>query len=223
MLYRLAALSLVALAACATAGSADEPDASAPLPVDALAPDAAPMPVTLSQNNALNIVDGNSASCSVTTTSVTRENSYYRKFLLSDSGVAGQLTATRLSFGVETASAQNVDVRLHTLSGTFDVANLTQLHSQTVAVPAVGAGGQIIDVALTSPVIVPAGSTLVAEVHVPDGEATGATFFIGSNTAGETGASYIRASTCGIDAPSTMASQGFAQVHIVLTVSGTAP
>jgi hypothetical protein len=238
---RVVAVLVIALGACATAGGAGgdddtgdddgtltpdarAPDASENVPIDAEVPDAAPMAVTLSQSNSLNIVDGNSPACIVTATGVTRENSYYRLFSLADYGVTGPFTAKTVSFGIEESTAQTVEVKLYTLSGAFQIANLTPLHTQSFAVPAVTAGAaQTTNVTLTTPVAVPAGAQLVVEVHVLDGQATNAIFFIGSNTAGESGASYIRATTCSINEPATMASQGFAQVHVVLTVSGTTP
>ena len=57
---------------------------------------------------------------------------------------------------------------------------------------------------LSVPIVanVPAGtSELVMEVFTPNGQATGNFFFIGSNTAAETGPSYLSAADCGIATP----------------------
>jgi len=251
MQSRLLVLSLLGVTACATAGGgtggdddtpADDdgtvtPDANPqqppdaePIGIDAGVPDAMPidaappMPVTLTQNNAMNLVDGNSVACSDQLTLVTAENSYYRVFKLVDEGVTGQFTAKTLQFGIEMSTAQTVEVKLYTLSGTFTVGHLTPLSTQNVAIPAVAQGAPALqNVTLTSPVVVAPGSQLVAEVHILDGAATSAKFFIGSNTAGESGASYLRAPECGASEPATMASLSHPTVHMVLTVSGTTP
>jgi hypothetical protein len=197
------------------------PDAM-PAPPDAEPPpDAGPNAVTLSQNNATNLVAGNSAACG--NANGTSENSYYRVFDLPAMGVTGQFTAQSVTFGIETATAHNTEVKLYRLNGTFTLANLTALYTQPAAVPAVADGSpQSMTVTLASPVVVPAGSKLVVEIHSPNLQ-IGGDFYIGSNTAGETGASYIRAPVCSITEPQTMAQQGFPGVHIVLTVAGTTP
>jgi hypothetical protein len=46
-------------------------------------------------------------------------------------------------------------------------------------------------------------------------------FFIGSNTAPETGPSYLSAADCGIANPTTTAAIGFPNMHIVFNVNGT--
>jgi len=249
MQSRLLVLSLLGVTACATAGGgtggddtpADDdgttkPDANPqqppdaePIGIDAAVPDAMPidaappMPVTLTQNTATNVVSGNSAACLAGQFSnVTKENSYYRVFSLNDEGVTGQFTAKTVQFGIEHSTAQNVEVKLYTLNGTFTVGHLTPLSTQSVAVAA-STSPQTQNVTLTSPVVVPAGSLVVAEVHVFDGVPTNAEFFIGSNTAGEQEASYIRAPFCNINEPSSTNWPTGSSVHIVLTVSGTTP
>lgn len=238
---RLSALALVLVAACATAGGDDvpiDPDADRPdgdptrpdapaidaAPPDANPIDAAPMAVTLSQStNVTTIVDGNSAACNQG--NLTRENSYYRAFPLAGSGISGQFTATRVDVGIEQADSltgsQAIQVRLHTLTGTMEAGTMTLLHGQNVTVA--DQVLSVLPVTLTSPVVVPAGSTLVVEVFVPDGLAAENVFFIGSNALGQTADPYIKAATCDIPTPQTFASLAFPQTHVVLTVSGTTP
>ncbi|MCU1266309.1 MAG: Peptidase domain protein [Acidobacteria bacterium] len=76
----------------------------------------------------------------------------------------------------------------------------------------------IINVPITADV--PAGSELVVEVFTPDGTATGSLIFIGSNSAPETGPSYLSAADCGISTPTTTAALGFPDMHIVMNVHG---
>jgi hypothetical protein len=167
----------------------------------------------------------NSVACSDTTTGVTRENSYYRVFRLQDFGVTTTFTATRVDVGIEEAAAgigttQAIQVRLYTLAGAFVLPNLTAIAGQTVTVQN-ASSLSVVQVPLAPVGVAPAGSTLVAEVFVPDGLAANNVFFVGSNAATETGPSYIRAPLCGATQPATFASLAQPQVHIVLTVTGT--
>lgn len=209
-------------------GAPDAAPADAAPPIDAAPPDAAmPMAVTVSQNTNATQIVGGSVACAQNPTDYTTENSYYRVFNLPQMGVTGQLTAQRVHFGIESAShssgSQTVQVRLHTLNGAFQLANLTQLHGQNVLVANTGTTPRVQEVILSSPVVVPAGSQLVAEVYVPDGTTTQTTFFIGSNNLGQSGPSYIRAPGCSVYQPATFASLNYPDVHIILTVSGTTP
>jgi hypothetical protein len=232
------AVLVLALGACATAGGggggdddvgdddgtltpdARSPDASEIVPIDAEVPDAGPTAVTLSQSTSTTVTPDNSTACG--SAGSTSENSYYRVFPLSQLGVDGQFTATSVVFGIETSTAHSVDVKLHTLSGNMRLGGLTLLRTQAVSVPAVTAGTpQNLTVTLTTPVVVPAGSTLVVEVHsVPP---SGGRFFMGSNAAGETATGWTYAPPCGDTDVITMTAAGAPNMHIVLTVSGTTP
>ena len=105
-------------------------------------------------------------------------------------------------------------------AGAFPAGVLTQIAGQTVTVNNT-ATGVVLPVTLSPPGIAPAGSTVVAEVFIPDGTAAGNIIFAGSNTDAESGPSYIRAPSCGSTQPATLASVGFPNVHMVLTVTGT--
>jgi hypothetical protein len=72
------------------------------------------------------------------------------------------------------------------------------------------------------PATVPAGSTLVFELAIPEAEAD-ELFFIGSNDLGETGPSYLRAPASGCDfiEPTEFADIGFPDVHIIMIVEGS--
>src|SRR5205085_2443449 len=78
--------------------------------------------------------------------------------------------------------------------------------------------GTILNVPITG--TAPAGSQLVVEVFTPDGTATGNLIFIGSNSAAETGPSYLSAADCGINTPTTTTAIGFPDMHIVMNVNG---
>jgi hypothetical protein len=154
-----------------------------------------------------------------------RENSYYRLFDLEDEGVDGDLDVTEVHVGIESArtaddSAQPITVRLHQVDGEFIVANMTELASTELDVEP--QTGTILDVPLTARV--DAGSQLAVEVFVPNSTVVGRLFFIGSNDAGQTAPSFIRAplGNCAIAQPTDFADvpPGFPDVHIILSVSG---
>lgn len=240
------AVVLLAVVGCATAtvsSSGDDVEVDAaridappgtidapPGTIDARIVDAPPPPIdapivqtiTLSQG-ATTITAANTVSCNAT--GLTAENSYYRAFRLSDFGVSTAFTANRIDVGIESASAgigisQTIQVKLYTVAGTFPAGVMTQIAGQIATVNDT-ATGLVLPVTLSPTGLAPAGSTVVAEVFIPDGQAVGNSIFVGSNTAAETAPSYIRAPTCGSTAPATLASVGFPAVHIVLTVTGT--
>lgn len=245
-----AAVVGLALAACATGNSGgddsmgddvvepdapvnpDDPDArdddldAAPPDIDAM-----PMAMTLTQSTSTTITSPNTLVCasSIGTPPVTQytlENHFYRAFRLMDHGISGQFTATRIDLGIEQAETvagqQTLTVKLHTAAGMFPGGALTQLHTQDVVVTDVVS--TILPITLTSPVVVPASSHLVLEVSAPAHAAVNNFFFPGSNAAGESRDSYIMASECGIATPVTYATvDGASMVHLVMTVSGTAP
>ena len=179
--------------------------------------------VNLQQTASNSIVVGNSVACN--SGGIHTDNSYYRIYDLSTLSLTGPLTLNTVSFGIEQAAApsgsQPVTVKLYTLSGTFSLANLTQVGSQTFTIP--NQSGTVFNGTLSTPVTVGPTAKLVIELFTPDGNATSSGFFIGSNTSAETGSSYIAATACGLTNPLTLAAVGFPNMHIVLNASGTLP
>lgn len=144
-------------------------------------------------------------------------------FDLSGFGITSAYTVSKISIGIEIATAgaggtQPATARIHTLSGALTLANLTQVGSvsTTVADTAVGV---VIDIPVTA--VVPAGSTMVAEFLTPDGQTAGHSLFVGSNTLGQTGPTYLWAPDCGATDPTDIATLGFPDMHMILTVTGT--
>ena len=233
MLRRVSLLALATIAGCASAtvneGDDDNVDAAridgTPGDVDA-PPGTIDAPaiqtITLAQGPTT-ITAANTVSCNAT--GITAENSYYRAFRLADHGVNSAFTANRIDVGIESATAgigtsQTIQVKLYTVAGAFPAGVLTQIAGQIATVTNTTTG-TVLPVTLSPTGLAPAGSTIVAEVFIPDGAATNNSIFIGSNTAAETGPSYIRAPDCGSTQPATLASVGFPNVHMVITVTGT--
>ncbi len=226
----LAAVAALAIAsACATAGDTPpgEPDASPRDDYDAAgpAPDAppqGPVQITISHSATQDIVQANSVSCNGGDPDFFHaENSYYRTFLLSNFGITSAFDITRVEIGIEQATgfggSQPASVNLYTVSGAFQLANLTQIGSANITV--VDQNQTVLAVPITA--TAPAGSTLAVEFLTPDGQAAQHALFIGSNTDAETAPSYLRAPTCDINEPTATANIGFPDMHIVMNVTGT--
>ncbi len=173
--------------------------------------------ISLSQSSSTTITPLNSISCNNGFGHT--NNSYWRAYQLSS---ALPVTIDKVTFGIEDAigagGTQTVNVRLYTSAGAFPGGTRTQVASQSVAVP--NQSGTLFTTTLSAPATVPGNSILVVELNTPDGQVSGNLFFIGSNTAAETGPSYISAADCGVAAPTTMASLGFPGVRIILNASG---
>lgn len=189
-------------------------------------PDGGPTEEILSQTTSDKILDLHSIACVEQDDEgnpiQNRENSYYRVFTLADEGIDSDFNVTSVRIAVESAStpdssAQPATVRLHTLAGDLLIANMTQIASADIEVAPQGQTS--IDVPIEA--TVPAGSTLVLELFIPD-SAVGRLFFIGSNDLGQTAPGYLRAPAAGCDfvEPTDLALFGFGDVHMVMSVSG---
>jgi len=186
----------------------------------------APTSVTVTQSSSNAITALNSVSCNAA--GLHTDNSYWRAMNLAPLGLTGALTISNVSFAIEQANAagtgttQPVTVRLYTQTGAaFPGGTRTQIATQTFAVPDQAA--TIFTGALGTPVTVAPTDIIVMEVFTPSGQAAGHSFFIGSNTAAQTGPSYISAASCGIANPTDLAAIGFPNMHVVMSFSGTVP
>jgi hypothetical protein len=201
-------------------------------------PDAAPEAVSLTHNaDATTITAANAVACVQQQDDGTgnqvpvfhQENGYYRVFDLAAMGVTRDLAIERVTFGVETgnpgaANQQLVEIHLFTLSGDLELANLTEIGAGQVLVPQTAQ--ELFDVDVEA--IAPAGSTLVVELRTPSGDPD-RLLFIGSNAAGQTGPTFLRAPNCDDDAnPDTPSAfeepldltDFFPDMHVVMSVHG---
>ena len=179
-----------------------------------------PVPYALTQSTSTTIVTNNSVSCNAG--GLHTDNSYWRAYNLAPLALPSALTVTNVSFGIEqaTGGGQPVTVRLYTqTSGTFPGGTRTLIGTQNATVP--DQSGTIFTVNFATPVVVPNTAVLIVELFTPSGQATGKSFFIGSNTAPQTGASYLSAAACGVTTPTDVAAIGFPNMHIILNVGGT--
>ena len=144
-------------------------------------------------------------------------NSYWRAFSMGTFIGGAEYTVNSVSFGVSAvsysaSSPPPVTVRLYGNTGaSFPGGTRTLLGSSTITVTT-GQGGTLVTTPLKA--IVPAGTPeLVMELFTPDGIATRYLFYVGANTAPETGLSYW-SSLCN-STPEVLSS------HLVFNVYGT--
>ena len=153
----------------------------------------------------------------------TTQNSYWRVFDLDEFMLDEGLTTTSVEIGVETANIfaapPTSTVRLYSLDGPFTTANLTLVAEEDYVIQGTE-GGTIITVPVEGSFA--AGETLVVEWDVPNLQDSGGGVFIGANTQGQTGPTYVSAADCGLAEPTDLASIGFPDVAWVLNVNGTA-
>lgn len=170
------------------------------------------------------ITTNNSIACGNNSSGYTTENNYARLYNLAALGYSS-FQVTKVTFGIEsfslgTASTYGVDVEIYASSGGVTLSNLTYLGGQTVNIlPSMV--GQLVEVTLTTPVTVTSAEMLI-NIYAPTGVTTTTTFYIGTNSNGQTSPSYILAETCGITTLTDYASIGFPNVHLVLFPSGNA-
>jgi hypothetical protein len=218
------AFSLIFGGACGTPSPSPTATASPKATASPSATAASPSPTCpalITQSTSQAITPLNSVSCN--NASGHTDNSYWRAFNMNTFVGGAQYNVSSVSFGVEEATGaggtQPVTVRLYTNSGgAFPGGTRTQVATTTIQVLD-SASGTVLSVPLVA--TVPAGTLeLVMEVFTPNGQATGNFFFIGSNTAAETGPSYLSAADCGIANPTDTATIGFPDMNIVFNVLG---
>lgn len=183
---------------------------------------AGPQAITISHSTSQTITDANSVSCNGGDPDFFHsENSYYRVFALAQFSITSALSITSVDVGIEDASgatgSQSATLRLHTLSGTPLLANMSQIGSAAVTIPDQTLSVYNIPISATAP----AGSTLVVELNTPDGAPGSNRFFIGSNGLGESAPGYLVATDCSVTELTTTTAAGFPDMHIVMNVNGT--
>ncbi len=178
-------------------------------------------PLTLTQNTDPNTVVGGGVACAGG--GITAENAFARCFNLATGITAGQqVTINCVDFGVEANNpAFTVNVNIYTVTACPPtVANRTLVRSLPVVVPNVGLSIQT--ATFVPPVIIPANSSIMVEVFAPDRDPAaggdGGAFFMGSNAAGQSAPSFIKAPDCGITNYTSLAAIGFPNMHILMRV-----
>ena len=172
------------------------------------------------------VTTGNSVSCNGGTPDFFHaDNSYLRRFDLDgDHAATGTVNLTNVSIGVEqstpSGATQPIELRLYSIpnASALTFANLSLIATEAVDVGTLSAA--MLDIPVSASIDGVA-NDLVVEVFTPDGQTALNTFFMGSNAAGQTGPSFLAASTCGIAEPTDTAGIGFPNMHVVMTVTAT--
>lgn len=154
------------------------------------------------------------------------ENSYYRNFdLFNDFRINEEWIVQKIRFGAALAQSsdgsQPITLKLYSLpeSSPLLLDSMTLLHSQSILYYD-SDSEQLKDYNLDDIIAVPRKHNLAVEILIPDGQNDGNYFFIASNALGQTDPSYIRAPECNVDVPTNIASIGYPDMHIIMTVHG---
>ncbi len=179
-------------------------------------------PATITQSTSQTIAGG-SVACSVAGVG-TSQNSYWRAFTLSSFGIAPTATysVTSVSFGVESVTTSlPITVKLYTTTNfpTGFPGSLAQIGTAMTTVTN-AQNATVVTVPLSASVP-PGTSQLVMEVNAPDGTPTSNFFFLGANSAAETGPSYVSAAGCGLTVPTATGAIGFPNTHFIMNVNGS--
>lgn len=219
----------LALTAAAGAASAQQLSRSGQAPgSQTLRPWAPTVAQTITQSVSPTVTAANSVSCNGgSPTFFHTDNRYFRAFTLSTfkNLTQPQFRVDSVDFGIETANdaagaGQPLTVNLwRSTTNPPTLASLTAVSSDNFTVP--DQTNSIFNAVIaTQPVFIVATDILVVEIFTPNGQTTSNSFFIGSNAGGQAAPSYILSTPCGISEITNLASIGFANMHIVMSVNG---
>jgi hypothetical protein len=183
---------------------------------------------TITQSTNPTSVVAGSVSCNAA--GLHTDNSYYRGMTLSTfpALTLPQFMVQQVTIGVEQATStggtQPVTLNIwkataNPISGGANPPGNNQVATQPVTVS--DQSLTLLPMTLTTqPVLLVASDVLAVELFTPSGQAAGNSFFIGSNAAGQSGPSYIKAASCGLATIGDLAGIGFPNMHIVMSVLG---
>jgi hypothetical protein len=177
--------------------------------------------VRLEQTTGENAVDaGLSLACSDGTG--TKENSWYRIFVLKDFGVDKPFQVNRVNFGVQTAIGdQRVKVSIGTYAGAagsveLDTSKIDMLGLTTLAVPEMKL--EMMQASFPGIMVSP-DANLIVEIKT-EGRGDNTFFYLGSTNSPEMMPGYLRAPGCNAANPLMTSALGYSQTHLLISVSG---
>jgi subtilisin-like proprotein convertase family protein len=183
-------------------------------------------PLTLTQTTGLTMIANSLIGCAGGNPRTHTDNSYWRVYDLAPLGIpTPTFSINSIQLGVQLANAagvgttQPITVRLYTQTGAaFPGGTRTQVASQTYNVADIALATY--DAVFTLPVPVPSNATVVVEVFTPNGQIIGNQFFLGFNALAETTPSFINATACGINTPTTTIAVGIPQFRPHINIVG---
>ena len=167
-------------------------------------------------------------SCGLNDDSATTENSYYRRFYLSEHGAGPSATVSAVTITVSSDlehTALPITANLYTIPAstpvdTIPLAALTRIGTATQSIALPGGTSEAFTIPVSGTIADTAATNLVVEwTNGPDAVSE-PQFFPGNNTAAETHPSFTRAPGCGDTDPVTLASVGDSSA-LVLIVEGS--
>jgi hypothetical protein len=180
--------------------------------------------LTLSQNTSTVPMSNHAVACGGS--GATADNVFLRRFYFDEHpGLESGADITSVDVSVETVNLADVQatVLLYTVPSSTPVdtipalSSLTQIGTHTVTIP-VGTALTSVNVPVTGTVSDTTANDLVVAVSLPNTSGV-AGFYPGSNNAGQTHPGFIASTTCSLPNPSTYASIGFPDVHLILTAN----
>ncbi len=171
------------------------------------------------------------AACQTEDETGTVENSFYRRFYLSEHGAASSAAVSAVTIALRdgrtgASAAVPITVNLYTIPAstpvdTIPLAALTPIGSTTlgVAVPA-GNVPTSVTIPVTGTIADTAANNLVVEWTNGVGVTSIPGVYPANNEAGETHPSFIRAPGCGLGEPATFASINFGSA-LIMVVEGS--
>ncbi|MCZ6651961.1 MAG: hypothetical protein O7D91_02915, partial [Planctomycetota bacterium] len=158
----------------------------------------------------------------------TTENGWARCYDLAAEGVSEDLTINSVTFGVQQATIDGIDVNVNLYLDSDGCppgepgVDAILLDSVSTVVNTADEGS-LITLNFPGGPVAPAGSTLIVEIEAPaDGTVEPLHAFRAmSNPDGQCGGSYLRAASCGFGGWVDLADIGFPDAHLVQIVNGT--
>lgn len=169
-------------------------------------------------------------SCPNDDESGTSENSFYRRFYLSEHGAGPTATVSSVTIAIRdgfsgSSAALPITVNLYTVPAstpidTIPLASLTLIGTATTNLDLPGSNAPTsFTIPVTGTIADTAASNLVVEWTNGAGANTEPGFYPANNAAAETHPSFIRSPGCGASTPQTFASIGFPS-SLILIVEG---
>ena len=224
-MYRITTLLLMLGMSCMGYGAVLSLPASGKPPVSEKSPVEISGPsVSLTQNTSPGVILSGGPVC--INNNYHTENAYLRRFDLDGAhDLTGQLMITSVGFGIYSATnsgnnPQPLSINLYRVpnDSTLVYANLSLLGTTTISVND-GTTNTFFNVPVTGTIDTES-DDLVVEIFLPDGRDDGNLIYVANNDAGESAPSYLASAVCGSPEPTTLASIGFNDFHIIMVVYG---
>jgi len=168
-------------------------------------------------------------ACAVSTAPAhTTENHFWRSYTPSDFGYTGDFEIQGADFAMSftdnggTNPTLDIVVNFYTSAGAFPGGVLTLIGTKTITMD-VSQSVTLLRADLDAPFTVSSTDEVVIEITPEDGTDTSVDIRIAGNNLGENAPSYISSAACSILDPSTYASIGFPDSHMVLNLLKAIP